>query len=160
MATLQERATAAGGWFERKKRGEELIWVARNGAPEWVRDMCHAAHQDGSNGGMMPDNWRYSFIVEALDALSEADEPDHIELDADIYTSELTAWLGSRNDRSGYCDQAADEYGIDPEADVIRHQPPLHLRLMWGQKYEKHEVLTAVREYLETSDGWGDDDDE
>jgi hypothetical protein len=153
MATLQERATAAGGWFKRHKRGEDLIWVTKDGAPEWVRDMCHAAHQDGTRHGMMPDDWRYSFIVEALDLLSECDDPDDVYPEPDVYTSELTAWLASRNDRHGYCDESMHEMGHHSQVSTIDV-------IMAGQVQEKREVLAAVREYLETSDGWGDDDDE
>lgn len=47
----------------------------------------------------MPDDWRYQFIVDSLDALSEESDPDDIQPGGDIYTHDLTGWIHSRVDR-------------------------------------------------------------
>ncbi len=106
---------------------------------ERCRALAFAAHGDGD---MLPDDWRYEFIVEALSALSETDDPDEIELEADVYTSDLTRWLNSRNSRLGYCDEAVREGLVSESADMSA-------RLTGGQYMEKREVLALVREYLE-----------
>jgi hypothetical protein len=46
---------------------------------------------------MLPDDWRYQFIEEALDAISE--DGEDAQLEPAIYTHELTGWLHSRADR-------------------------------------------------------------
>lgn len=138
MDTIQSKATAALEWFERKQRGDERIWVTKDGKPEWVVDMCREAHDAGD---MFPDDLRYEYIEEALCALSEAGEADDIEIEADIYTHDLTAWLHSRADRPGYCDMAQEE-GLIPE------DAGMWQRLGAGQYMEKREVLDALIGFL------------
>lgn len=104
------------------------------------RALALAAHSDGS---MLPDDWRYEFIAYALSALSETNDPDDIDIEADVYTSELTAWLHSRNDRTAYCDEAVSEGLISEGSDMFA-------RLTAGQYLEKREVLAQVRAYLES----------
>jgi hypothetical protein len=137
--TIQELATEASRWFTRDKRndGQEYVHL-KDGRPDWLQDLCHEAH-----GDMMPDDWRYEFIENAIDALAENDDPDDINLEADIYTHDLTTWLGSRADRFAYCEDAVKEYGLDTENFSM-----LDL-LQQGQLMEKREVLDLVRAYLE-----------
>lgn len=111
---------------------------------ERCRALALAAHGDGN---MLPDDWRYSFIGEALSAIEEAGDGRHafdeIELEADIYTSELTGWLHSRNSRTGYCDEAVSEGYISETSEMSD-------RLMAGQLMEKREVLAQVLDHLRT----------
>jgi hypothetical protein len=115
--------------------------------PEWVRDLCYAAHGGSGPASMLPDDYRYGWIVDALDcfedcgaedlddATSQAD--DRIgELEADIYTHALTAWVGSHGFRPSYCDEAVAEYGME-SADTIT-------RLQLGQLAEMREVYHSV----------------
>jgi hypothetical protein len=136
--TLQSLAETTRKYFTTDTRtdGTEFI-KGSDDAPEWVKEMCQDAH-----GKMFPDDWRYAFIVEALDALADHDDPDDISMEADIYTHELTAWLASRVDRSCYCDQAMEEYGSK--------FPGVFAVLSLGQIAEKEEVLASVRAFLET----------
>jgi hypothetical protein len=119
----------------RTSNGEEF-WKTTDDAPEWVKEMCREAH-----GEMMPDDWRYAFIVEALDALAESEDPDEASVESDIYTHELTGWLHSRADRYDYCDEAYKERG--------GHFTNTVELLMIGQALEKAEVLVSVRASLE-----------
>lgn len=137
---LQDLATTARKAFVRDRRtdGSEFWRTIEDDRPEWVQDLCHAAH-----GDMWPDDWRYHFIVEALDALAETADPDDILMEPDVYTHELTAWLASRADRYEYCDLAMEEGGIDYTSQGIL------AALMDGQLREKEEVLALVREQLE-----------
>lgn len=97
-----------------------------------------AAHD---NGRIFPDDWRFEFINEALSAIMDADDFDEITLEADIYNSELTEWVGSHAYRPGYCDDASDEGLCGGDANLIT-------RLQMGQYLEKREVLGQVLEHL------------
>jgi hypothetical protein len=142
--TLQELAVEASGWFTRHKRNEtdsdnDAIYVLKDGHPDWVKELAHKAH-----GDMLPDDWRFEFIVGALDALAENPDPDDITMDSDVYTHDLLAWLSSRIDRTSYVDEAVGEYLGDkwPDGGITT-------AIGWGQIQEKTEVLGLVRSYLE-----------
>ncbi len=115
------------------------FWKVKDGAPDWIGIMCRDCH-----GTMFPDDWKYAFVVESLDALEDTDDPDEIQLEADIYNHELTAWLGSHGHRPGYCDEAAEEFGFE----VSNGNGIIDL-IGLGQLAEKNEVLGSVRQYLE-----------
>ena len=102
--TVQNLAGEALSYFTTAHRADGTpFWLLTDNAPEWVRDLCHKAH-----GNMMPDDWRYNFVVSALNALDDGDaEPG----EPSVYTHELTGWLHSRTDRYAYVDDAVEEYG-------------------------------------------------
>lgn len=148
-ATIQARAAEALGWFETRRRGctedgEEYVTL-RDERPEWVQELVRTAH-----GDILPDDWRYATIREALEMITDADADDRDALDdaagdfadnVDVYTSDLLAWVSSGGGRVGYCDEAIDEYGFAENLWQI---------LSRGQYVERLEVfelvLTALRE--------------
>jgi hypothetical protein len=135
--TIRALADAARKLFVKATRNDgSVFWKRTDSAPEWVETLVHDAH-----GEMLPDDQRYAFIVEALDALSEDEDPDSVMMEPDIYTHELTAWLNSRADRYNYCDQAMEDSG-ESFAGTIE-------LLQLGQAAEKAEVLASVRASLE-----------
>src|SRR5690606_29296090 len=70
--TIQELAREAFEYFVLKERTDgEAFWTVKDNSPPWVRDMCFKAHD---NGEVLPDDWRYRFIVESLETLSECDD--------------------------------------------------------------------------------------
>jgi hypothetical protein len=73
-------------------------------------------------------------VVESLDAIAE--DGEDAELEADLYTAELTAWVASRPDRLAYCDEALSEWGGG-------FKDTFHL-LQLGQYAERQEVLGSV----------------
>lgn len=125
------RADGKGYWYADK-------------CPDWVTTLNRAAH-----GDMLPDDYKYAFIVEALDAIAASGaetrwdienlDKCEITLEADIYTADLLAWLASRNDRLSYCDDFAREMsdGTSDFADTLA-------RIAGGQYTEKNEVLHSV----------------
>jgi hypothetical protein len=162
-AKVHELATTAARCFETARRatgdtdsgpredGDEYVRI-RDGSPEWVTDLAREAH-----GDYLPDDWRYQFISEALDAISEADVDadldevgDEFADDVDIYTGKLTDWLGSRASRHGYVDEAVEEmgHGDSVMADIAR-----------GQYQERREVFGQVCAFLEQRAEWDTDDD-
>jgi hypothetical protein len=94
------------------------------------------------SGDVARGAWRYEFIVEVLDHLEETEDAEDIRLEADIYTSELMRWLGSRADRHGYVDEAIGEYGLDAKDGILA-------LIQIGQIQEKQEVLASVQSFLE-----------
>lgn len=144
MTAIQERAEEARSHFEQIKRGDDQIWSVKDSAPQWVTDLAHHAH-----GDMMPDDWRYQFIVDALDILAEEENPDNyviaLDADVDVYTGELLAWLGSRLDRTSYVNEALEECGRDA---IAPEEPNIVKDIMAGQYKEREEVLYLVRDFL------------
>lgn len=140
LATL---ATEALSYFETGKLadGDEYYFV-REASPVWVNEMVRAAH-----GDMLPDDIRYDMIVQALGTVSNFDEKvsqddaqeEMMQVEAPIYTSELTAWLASNVNRYSYCDAAIEEYGASTTADY-----GMINRLQMGWSHEFSEVASAV----------------
>jgi hypothetical protein len=109
--TVNELAKEALGWFitDTRDNGEEFV-KTKEGRPDWLENLIFMAH-----GNMMPDDYRYKFIEDALIMIADQDEDidlDCPEIEADTYTSELTKWLHSRNDRVHYLTEALEEYEI------------------------------------------------
>jgi hypothetical protein len=84
-----------------------------------------------AHGEMMPDDYRYQFIHEALEAI--AADGENAEVEPDIYTNELTAWLHSRNSRVEYLTDALSQGERDGFS-----------ALSTAQYLEKREVLDSV----------------
>lgn len=160
---IGELAAELSKALERKERergnhepGLSSYTTLRDGSPQWMTDVCHAAHDDGA---MLPDDWRYEFIDDAATALAEAegdldsaqealDESEHY-----CYTAQQTGWLHSRNSRYAYVDAAHEEYSGDVRTvlDAIR----------LGMLAEQCEVLQQVYDALaEVADDMEDGDDD
>lgn len=147
MKTIAEKAQYYRSFFERKEVPETrnvngFIWINKDHENQDVKDLCFVAHEDGA---ILPDDFRYSKIVETLDCLVER-EPEteddaqecFYELEADVYTSDLTAWLHSRNDRVGYLTQALEEFNCRDGFQA----------LAMAQKLEIDEISNAVLDYI------------
>lgn len=151
--TVQELATEALEYYRQSTAEErEGIYVHTDNAPEWVVDMTRNAH-----GDMMPDDWKFKFVVEALEAISEADEGEEedelYEWEPDVYNHVLLQWVSSNLGRMGYVDEAVDNYGW---TDLAR-------ALMAGQKTEFEwvaaSVLKSLRDRLEELEAEEDEDE-
>lgn len=111
--TIHTLAREMADAFETRTRpssGDDLDTL-RDGSPEWMRDVCRAAH-----GDMFPDDWRYRMIRAAVEWLADEDnDPDESAEFADdfvpIYNGERIDWLASHVDRIGYVDEAREEFG-------------------------------------------------
>lgn len=153
---VRSLAEEARDCFETAKRDSgETFERIQDGSPEWVSDLTREAH-----GGMFPDDWRYECIRAALGAIVDAgddadlDETGHEFADSfvDVYTNRLTGWLSSNVHRPGYCDEAAEEYGGEPDGIVSRIQ--------LGQYAEAREVYGIVLGELRERAEEQDDEDE
>jgi hypothetical protein len=150
--TIQEMAVDALEWFEQFERKDgDKVWKTKDGRPEWILDLVGDAHDSRS---ILPDDYRYAFIVEALhDIASATDVEDMDPPEADIYTADLLAWLASRNDRVGYVDEAVEQWCLRDDVDTLA-------RISAGQILEKEEVRASVLASLEARLEQEEDDSE
>lgn len=136
--TVQELARLVRCTFslETRENGTEY-WTHNRCAPDWITELCHTAH-----GDMLPDDSRYAFIVEALDALEEAEDPDEARdrYEFEPYFGRLVDWLGCyAGHRFEYCDDWARDMCSRTTYD----------RIAGGHLVERWEVLDLVRGSLE-----------
>lgn len=103
-----------------------------------LTNLIYDAHDD-----FAPDDYKYQFIYEALKSLSEHNDPDDIQLEADVYTADLLKWVSSNLKRIHYCDEAISTF--------ISIESLLSFTniLGEGQYQEKRDVLASVRNSLE-----------
>lgn len=136
LPTVETLAAEVNAALVRDKRndGKEFIKLA-DGSPEWMTDLCRTAH-----GDMMPDDWRYEFIEDALSQIENGEEQIKDVGSAYPYTTSRTDWLASRVDRFGYCDDAAEEY--EGEGSLMD-------RICWGMDREMNETFDLVKTFLE-----------
>jgi hypothetical protein len=131
-----QRLAAEANTYLHRDTARDILLPA-DGAPPWFTDLCHHAH-----GSMMPDDWRYEFIQDALHALQDGADEDRLDLDALYpYTADRLDWLASHLDRHGYCDEAADDMG-GPPGEILA-------LVAWGMDRELREVFGLVRTKLE-----------
>lgn len=126
MAAINTLAGAYAAMFEQAERTSgDKYYRVRDAVPEADRERAQALIRDAHEseyGLMLPDDWRYALIVEALQAIAGHDTQTRSALDelpdeiadesTDHYNATLVAWVGSHSYRfNGYADQALDEYG-------------------------------------------------
>jgi hypothetical protein len=152
MKTIQKLAKEYLNYFDQKEGKNGLsTYTWKDEAPQELRELIQKAH-----GNMLPNDYRYNFVVESLEAIAE-DREDSIE--ADIYNRDLLNWLSSHLDRSAYCDQYVEEYGgIDTKNFNIINV------ISGGQYLEKlevyHSVLHSLEEIIEELEDEELDDEE
>lgn len=139
IARHQSIAHVALSFFERAKRGDDEYVRTIDDAPDWVKELCRDAHQDGTDGGVLPDDHRYAFIEQALDVIAEHDDLDDARdaLSVPVYTYEQLRWLASNLTRVRYCDEAAADLGLDAKANLLD-------RIAYGMRREMEEVFDSV----------------
>lgn len=136
--TLAQLATEANSYLYRDKETDRVL--PQRNCPQWFTDLCRNAHCGGEMG---PDDWRYEFIQDALNAI-ENDDTGETEPDVDNlypYTADRLKWLASRLDRYSYCDEAMAEWGtgFTDTATLVG----------FGMQFELLEVYSSVRRSLE-----------
>ena len=141
--SVKERAEEALAWFregERLPEGVRFVTLAHD-RPEWLMELVHKAH-----GDMLPDDYRYKVIQEALedilnnDGLVEDNEVHEFADNVDVY---LFAWVSSNLARVAYC----DEY----MAELPSEKQTFCEVLSGGQYLERQEIYQSVLASLRTS---------
>jgi hypothetical protein len=143
MSTIQQLASDALSYLVRRHRTDvypQSYILLHQEAPEWMRDLVYSVHD-----GMLPDDWRFAFIQEALDDIANGGD-DAIECaskNESVYTSDHISWLGSHISRWAIVDEATAEYDLPANA-------PLSHRVNVGMHAERIEVYNLVLEALRT----------
>lgn len=133
--SIQRLAKEARECFVLKERPDgEAFWAVKDGSPPWVRDLCFKAHD---NGEILPDDWRYRFIVESLETLSECEDPYDVYIETYSYSGELLKWLSSSLTRLRWVEEAVEGMDWGDRFDML-------LALQAGQLHEKEHVFNVV----------------
>jgi len=90
---------------DKRDNGSEFVHLKDN-APAWMTEVIRSVH-----GEKLPDDTTYAFVSKCADAISEHDDPNDAitEIEPDIYTQDLTAWLHSRADHVYYLTEVLEE---------------------------------------------------
>lgn len=140
--TLEKLAEYAKTFFDVKTRGEgrdaERIYVMADRHPTWIYDMLFVVHD---KGGWLPDDFKYEYIMAALDLLADGVDPDEPQIEPDVYTSDLMKWFTSHGNRTSYVDEAVNEFGWDKDRGVER-------AIAMGQLMEREEIFHMVLDAL------------
>ncbi len=135
--TIQDLARQYADLFvtkERDNRDKFLCVEDHSNIP--LMELIRNAHDE-----MMPDDYKYQFIHEALEGIAESDDTDDIGIEADIYNSDLLKWVSSNLTRASYVDRAIAE---------IDGYDNLWQALSNGQYLERYEILHSVISSLES----------
>ena len=158
VPTLEQLAQEMLDQFELATRKDgSRFYRLKEGRPDWMQDVCREAHDHGE---MMPDDFRYEFIYDALVLLAAGDE--HGEgIESHVYNRDLLRWVSSHAQRPGYCDEAMNQGLVDTDSFGT-------IKLIgWGEYQERQEVFAQVKGALEDrlqqiedeADDESDDDD-
>lgn len=132
--TIQELANKYSEWFETAKRKDDTDFIRLRTEDENIKNLIYDAHD-----GMLPDDFKYQFIHEALEAIAECSDPNDIQLESDVYNSDLLKWVSSHLTRSSYADETVENWKYTSFFQVLAA----------AQYEEKREVLSSVRFSLE-----------
>lgn len=154
MDTVPKLAQLMYDTFKSKKRPDGSYYVALDESNPmwggWMRDVCFKAHLD-----RLPDDDTYQVIMEATELIAQADDEDRAmdliyEMEPDVYTHDLTAWLNSHSHNQEYVNNAMKEY----------HPETIDQAIAMGQAAWKQEVAgTVLQELIDLADDeWEEDE--
>lgn len=149
MQTLKSFIQTLVNSFQVKTRNIcDTFYCVKDRAPCYISDLCHYAHD-----GMMPDDYKYQYIVEALEYINDNLDPfgddslDEIDVydacEPDYMNHDLLKWLSSNLERMEYVDQVLA--GMET--------PTLSTALMMAQSEERAEVMQAVINWIGSKQG-------
>lgn len=100
-------------YFERNARDK---WSKADNMPEWLYEAIREAHD-----GEWPDDWRWDTCYAICDNIDDGETDPSSIADglADVYTSDLIAWLAADASRAEYVDEAYGEFGPGKEFSVV-----------------------------------------
>lgn len=146
---IQELAARARSFLESRTRPADpnsrrepgRFYTLKDRRPTWVKDLVYKAHAD-----MGVDDFKYETIVDVLDRLADGQDPEEMDLEADVYNVDLFSWLSSNLERAGYVDEAVEQMGHADERSS--NGGGIIGDIAQGQWWEKDEVWRLVVEAL------------
>jgi hypothetical protein len=108
MANINKLAAKYASKFVVKTRDNgDKFYSTEGDRPQALTDLIFDAHND-----MLPDDYKYAFIVDALEYISDdTNNVDDPELREEPYNHALLKWLSSNLQRAGYVDDYVNETG-------------------------------------------------
>jgi hypothetical protein len=133
---MNTTAQALANEFASKTRdnGEFLVYATTERAQELAR----AAH-DAFGVFILPDDWIYSVVRDAVHALAAGDEPD---TEPDYMNYALLQWAADHLHMLEYCDEAITELGAQFVIEAIAY----------GQSAAIAIINNAVSEWIDAYD--------
>lgn len=117
---LSEKINHYLSFFEYKKRGDDMITIFTDNAPDDLRESVRNAHDD-----RLPNDWIFNKYQSILDAFNQYDinsiedlsdnRAEIVDSLVDIYTADLTAWLASDVNNVYYITESQEEYGAETD---------------------------------------------
>lgn len=107
-------------------------------APDWFGELVREAHF-----GLLPDDWSYRFVQDALMLCENCDTEEGPQVDIDSeypYTHDRLDWFASHLERNAYCDEFVEEFGF-------RHTGQYGgdtLALVAGGMYKELEAISRL----------------
>lgn len=133
----------------------------KDDADDDLKELCMTAHGDN-----LPDDYKYNYIVDALELIADSstDELQDLdgEIESDVYNSDLLKWLSSNLNRAEYVNEYVRELGLSgvTDSNIDVSQFDLFVLLSNGQWKEKTEVFQSVLSSLiELANQLEDEDD-
>lgn len=139
--TTTTPAAIAARWLDTLARGEReaeplgRVCVSTDATPDALKAAIYTAHGEGQ---IMPDDWVYELVHDALACISEQDDADEDgardraqqwAADHYVYTHEARAWFAS----CGLSQEYADEENIGGTVDEqIREGLQRHQEAVWS----------------------------
>jgi len=121
--TIQEKARQLFQAMELRKRPDGTeYYCLKDGSPGWMREVIRHAHD-----GRLPDDTIYEVIADVAAVLADSDPDADIdelrdaiaEIEPDVYTYDLTAWLHDDVNNVYYLTEALEEGGIKDGFDLL-----------------------------------------
>ena len=106
--------------------------------------LSRTAHTDPDGDSMLPDDYRYEFIADALSLIADAESDQDLdelgyEIEGEIYSGKVSHWYASHAYRRAYTDQMKEEWG---PFETIEAQ------MIAGNQFEKQFTYRAVLEFV------------
>jgi len=144
--TIQQRARELCDALEQRQKADgKRFYCLKEGSPDWMVKVIAKIHKDIDD--RLPDDSIYKVIKEISAVLADAD-PDAdpweliVEIEPDVYTSDLTAWLHENANNVYYLTQALEEGEIKDGFQLLSR----------AQYLFKQEVANALLSLLEESE--------
>jgi PAS domain-containing protein len=139
MATVQEWAARFLPCFLPRPHGDQQRLILNDDAPVEAKKLVEFATAD-----RMGDDWRYSFVWEALTVIAKSESPEEACIETDVDDRDLCGWLASDPGRIDYVNQGVRDITGLPDID----QFDILEVIRTGLYLERNEVYWAVLGYL------------
>lgn len=149
MGKIVNEAKNVLKYFEHGKRNDGTKYrFIKDEAPEEYRELAYSAHLVDD---VMPNDYIYDFIYDALTVISECDSDDHIEdeinsIEPDVYNSDLLKWISDNLTFSSWVDEAMKTYEAKDLFSALQIGQGLHRQAIANSVYESLQSIVKNKE--------------